>query len=165
MVPKEPEIIATPTPVIENVPAEKPAWIEDPLGAPIIKEEIPPSIPEKTEIVSENIPDWLKAPMSQMEEVNSVEIPTPEAIETSPIESLIPEELPQEIIDTELPKIEPTIVEPTPAEDSIPDWLKNTSIAEESIPENKNEAPNTKETTEDKLPDWLISSLQSEDSM
>ncbi|MBX9809839.1 PKD domain-containing protein [Candidatus Gracilibacteria bacterium] len=161
---KEPEPIVTP--VIEKIPSEKPSWIEDPLGSPVIKEEVISPISEKNEVVSENIPDWLKAPMSQMEENKSVAVPIPEAIEPSTIESLVPEELPQEVIDTKLPKIESSIPESTPLEDSIPDWLKNTSITEESIPETKNEAAtNSKETTEDKLPDWLISSLQSEESI
>lgn len=157
----EPSIIV-PAPISTPVEPVTTSWI-DPLNQPseTVSETVAPAIQQ-----TESIPDWLKAPMSQMEESNTVTPPestnlVPDTIEESPqimdnIETPVFKE-PDENTST------PAVKEIQNDENSIPDWLKNVSVQNDEEPKKDEDAIQPiVENTEDKLPDWLINSLQSD---
>ena len=135
----------------------------------------------------ENIPDWLKVPMAQNKEVYSSPTETAPSIITPTVDSTViitPENTPviheednssilvDSTNETALSPIVQEAKEIAPQEsDTIPDWLKNTSLAKENTPSVIEDTSTQKETVdipvtqqkdEEKLPDWLLNSIQPE---
>ena len=164
----EPSIVV-PSPIIPSTePTPTSGWI-DPLNqATVATVEEPINTPIAEPV--ESIPDWLKVPMSQMEE--STTVSTPETIPAeTPVET--PTETPVEttqfdadntnVVLSESEDIAPpSLPEEVKNEDNnIPDWLKNVSAQNDDETKKDSEVvPSLVENTEDRLPDWLINSLQ-----
>lgn len=135
----------------------------------------------------ENIPDWLKVPMAQNKEIYSSPTEIAPSVITPTVDSTViiaPESTPiiheedtssilvDPINETSLPPIVQEAKEVSPQEsDTIPDWLKNTSLAKENTPSAIEDTSTQKETIdisvtqqkdEEKLPDWLLNSIQPE---